>query len=71
VKKIPAPLVFGVDAGAVSWPFFDAARAELLGIVAFLVAMRTWNALPPGIVSLLPIFHLDIRARISRVSRIT
>ena len=55
MRKILASLVFGVLAGGVSWPFFEPAQAELLGIVAFLVAMWTWNALPLGIVSLLPI----------------
>jgi len=42
-------------AGGVAFAFFSPQQAQLLGIVTFLVVMWTNNALPLGVVSLLPI----------------
>lgn len=55
MKKIIVALLVALVAGGVAFAFFSPQQAQLLGIVTFLVVMWTNNALPLGVVSLLPI----------------
>ncbi|WP_457592669.1 SLC13 family permease [Hydrogenimonas sp.] len=55
MKKIAVALFAAVAAGFAASFFFTLQQAELLGIVTFLIVMWTNNALPLGVVSLLPI----------------
>ncbi len=55
MKKIAVALLFSLAAAYAATFFFTIQQAELLGIVTFLVVMWTNNALPLGVVSLLPI----------------
>ncbi|WP_456402592.1 SLC13 family permease [Hydrogenimonas sp.] len=55
MKKIAAALLMSLAAGLAASLFFTLQQAQLLGIVTFLVVMWTNNALPLGVVSLLPI----------------
>jgi sodium-dependent dicarboxylate transporter 2/3/5 len=55
MKKILVALFLALLAGGVALAFFSTQQAQLLGIVTFLVVMWTNNALPLGVVSLLPI----------------
>ncbi|WP_457598687.1 SLC13 family permease [Hydrogenimonas sp.] len=55
MKKIAAALLMSLAAGFAASLFFTLQQAQLLGIVTFLVVMWTNNALPLGVVSLLPI----------------
>ena len=55
MKKILVSIIFGLVVGSTSLLFFNVMQAKLLGIVVFLVVMWTNNALPLGVVSMLPI----------------
>ena len=55
MKKIALALALGVAVGGAASLVFTPVQAQLLGIVTLLVAMWTNNALPLGVVSLLPI----------------
>ena len=55
MKKIGVALLIGMMVGTAAYVFFTPLQAKLLGAVAFLVTMWTNNALPLGVVSLLPI----------------
>jgi len=55
MKKIFQSLLIGLLFFTLSYFFFAFDHAKLIGIIAFLVAMWTNNALPLGVVSLLPI----------------
>ncbi|WP_456381395.1 SLC13 family permease [Hydrogenimonas sp.] len=55
MKKIVTALVVAMGVGFTTLSFFTPLQAQLLGIVTFLVVMWTNNALPLGVVSLLPI----------------
>lgn len=53
--RLMIALAIGLLFFAVAWPFVTLAQAALLGSIALLVALWTNEALPLGIVSLLPI----------------
>lgn len=55
MKKIATALLMALAAGFAATFVFTLQQAQLLGIVTFLVVMWTNNALPLGVVSLLPI----------------
>ncbi len=55
MKKIAAALLISLAAAYAASFFFTLQQAQLLGIVTLLVVMWTNNALPLGVVSLLPI----------------
>ncbi len=55
MKKIAVALLMALAAGFAATFVFTLEQAQLLGIVTFLVVMWTNNALPLGVVSLLPI----------------
>ncbi len=55
MKRIAAALLVSLAVGFAAASIFTLQQAELLGIVTFLVVMWTNNALPLGVVSLLPI----------------
>jgi len=55
MKKILIGLLIGVMFFALAFYFFKMQHAILIGLIAFLVALWTNQALPLGIVSLLPI----------------
>jgi sodium-dependent dicarboxylate transporter 2/3/5 len=55
MKKIGTAILAALAAGFIASSFFTPLQAELLGIVTLLVVMWTNNALPLGVVSLLPI----------------
>ena len=54
-KGIMVALLIGLFFTLVSWWFFTATQAMLIGLVALLVTLWTNEALPLGVVSLLPI----------------
>jgi len=54
-KKLFIAFVVGVVAFAISFSFFDHTQSMLMGVIAFLVTLWTNEALPLGVVSLLPI----------------
>jgi sodium-dependent dicarboxylate transporter 2/3/5 len=55
LKKITIAILIGFFAFALSLLIFNAIQASLLGLIAFLVTLWTNEALPLGVVSLLPI----------------
>ena len=55
VKKIAFGLLVGVIAFAIAMSIFNPTQSSLLGLIAFLVVLWTNEALPLGVVSLLPI----------------
>ena len=55
MKKIVTALLLSLITAFAASPFFSLQQTQLLGIVTLLVVMWTSNALPLGVVSLLPI----------------
>jgi sodium-dependent dicarboxylate transporter 2/3/5 len=55
VLKITFAFVVGIAAYFLGHLFFNSIQSELLGIIAFLVALWTNEAVPLGVVSLMPI----------------
>ncbi len=59
-KGVLIALFLGVLFALVSWSFFTATQSLLIGLVALLVTLWTNEALPLGVVSLLPIILFPI-----------
>jgi len=60
MRKIGIAFLTALLVGVLAYSFFTPLQAQLLGIVALLVVMWTNNALPLGVVSLLPILLFPI-----------